>query len=228
MKNILVVLLALLPSFCFAQLNNKTYYLDGSFNITEYRKKALYSKAIKNADTLTIEITRLKDKQIIRREIYFKYEPIGNWIVNEEYATRQLNYDFKVRYANQICKKEDSLLFINYPNFHLNPFLDNDSTGYKAPKIATGEKGINAFIQRNVFYPSMAIDIGIEGTVMVLFIISEKGELEEVAVAKQRDSILDKEAMRVIRNLKFLNPPSLNGKSGKLCLAVPVSFILKK
>lgn len=224
MKNLILLFVFLLPVLCKAQ-STKSYYLDGSYKLLESKKKAIYFKTeTKNADTLAIEVSRLKDKEIVSREFYLRDEPIGKWVITKGYRTRLLNYDFNLRYSAGICKKSDSALFIDTKIFSINPFIDNDSLGYKAPKIATGEGKIGGFIQNNFSYPPQAVDIGYEGTVMVLFIISEKGEIEDVAVLKKGFTSLDKEAMRIVKSLKFLNPPSLKGKPGKLCLAVPVTF----
>ena len=230
MKKILHLLLVfILPLFCQAQNTTNNYYLDQSFKEIKQPKKAFYYKTdIKYNDTVTIEITSLKDKQIITREIYYRSEPVGIWIFTSENRTKSLDYNFNVTYQQVVCKKADSALYIHSRNIIPNPFVDNDSTGYKAPVLATGEKRFNVYVQKNVIYPSLAKDVGAEGNVIVQFAISQTGQIEDVTVTKNVNIILDKEAMRLIRNLKFLNPPSLNGKPGKLCLAVPVSFRLEE
>lgn len=229
MKNIFFFLFVIIsPFFCQAQTNTNNYYLDQSFKEIKQSKKAVYLKTeTKQNDTLTIEITGLKDKEFITREIYYKSEPVGKWIVTPGFKTREIDYNFNVTYSQQACKKADSALFIQSRNF-ANPFIDNDSTGYKAPVLATGEKRLNAYIHNNVQYPSLAMDAGAQGSVVALFTITETGQIGEVTVSKSVNILLDKEAMRLIRNLKFLNPPILNGKPGRLCLAVPVSFKLEE
>jgi protein TonB len=105
-------------------------------------------------------------------------------------------------------------------------FKNNDSILYKAPVIATGEETLNHFLAYRIRYPSFAMNKGITGKVYLKFSISAEGLVENICVTKGVHVVLDKEAVRVIRLLKFSSPPKVNGKSKGVCVSLPVNFRL--
>ena len=106
-------------------------------------------------------------------------------------------------------------------------FKDNDSLAYKAPKISSGEETIYQFISKNIIYPSRAIEEGIQGTVYVQLMLTKEGAVENIVVKRGINILLDKEAIRVLRQLKFSSPPTINGQVYTFkCLALPIKYRL--
>jgi protein TonB len=83
------------------------------------------------------------------------------------------------------------------------------------------------FIVKHIVYPAEAKDQGIMGRVFIGFTLTEKGEVENVVVLRGKHILLDKEAVRVIRKLKFKNPAQSKGEGKRVCLALPISFHLR-
>ena len=77
-------------------------------------------------------------------------------------------------------------------------------------------------------YPQSAIDEGVQGRVLVDFVIDEKGKVGQVKVARGVDPRLDAEAVRVIAASPDWKPGILRGKKVKTALSVYVEFRLER
>ncbi len=210
---------------CNAQTSSVKYYKN-QYLIREVEKeRAGYSETIiKNADgTVTTEIKNIKKGEVTQRETYKGDEPVGKWIAMSKWNTpAELDYNFDLIYSKPICK--DSSI----KNFKINDYLkDNDTINYKAPKIYSGEINLNQFIIANIVYPVKAREAGISGKVFLAFTITKEGTVSDLCVIKGSNIVLDKEAMRVFRELKFSNPAKVNGVPQNCCLLMPISFRIK-
>ena len=90
----------------------------------------------------------------------------------------------------------------------------------------------NTFLQKWVYpylkYPREAVDNGIQGRVLVEFIIDEAGNVTDVHVGRSVDPLLDEEAVRVISASPKWKPGRYLGKKVPVSLSLPVEFRLEK
>ena len=88
------------------------------------------------------------------------------------------------------------------------------------------------FLKRWVYvylrYPQSAVDEGVQGRVLVDFVINEKGKVTDVKVARGVDPRLDAEAVRVISASPDWKPGILHGKKVKAAMSLSVEFRLEK
>ena len=88
------------------------------------------------------------------------------------------------------------------------------------------------FLKRWVYtylrYPKTAVEEGVQGRVLVDFVIDEKGKVRDVQVARGVDPRLDDEAVRVISASPDWKPGILRGKKVKTALSVYVEFRLER
>ena len=88
------------------------------------------------------------------------------------------------------------------------------------------------FLQKWVYpylkYPRQAVDNGIQGRVMVDFIIDASGNIRDVHVSRGVDPLLDDEAVRVISASPKWRPGRHLGKKVSVALSLPVEFRLEK
>lgn len=88
------------------------------------------------------------------------------------------------------------------------------------------------FLERWVYqylkYPQYAVENGIQGRVLVDFIINEKGEVQDVKVSRGVHQVLDDEAVRVISASPKWRPGRHRGKKAQVALTVAVEFKLTK
>ena len=88
------------------------------------------------------------------------------------------------------------------------------------------------FMERWVYqylkYPKYAVDNGIQGTVLVDFVIDEKGQVQEVKLARGVHQSLDEEALRVVSASPKWRPGRHRGKKTRVALTVAVEFRLSR
>ena len=82
-------------------------------------------------------------------------------------------------------------------------------------------------ILATIQYPEKAQENGIQGRVVVKFIVEKDGSISNVEVNRSVDPDLDNEAMRVIKNMPKWNPAKQNGTEVRAYYYVPVAFRLK-
>ena len=77
-------------------------------------------------------------------------------------------------------------------------------------------------------YPEYALDNGIQGRVLVDFVIDENGEVRDVKVSRSSHVSLDDEAVRVVSASPKWRPGRHRGKKVKVAMTVTVEFRLEK
>ena len=95
------------------------------------------------------------------------------------------------------------------------------------PEFPGGMDKLLQFINDNMQYPTKAQTEGIQGKVIVQFIIDEDGYIIEPNIVRSVESSLDNEALRLIKMLPQWKPGTLKGKAIKVKYTVPVAFKLK-
>lgn len=87
-----------------------------------------------------------------------------------------------------------------------------------------GTDSLRKYITRHLYYPSVARNEGIQGTVEVSFTVTQHGKLTDIAIRKSRHPLLDNEALRVIRQMPDWLPGKIDGNPAAGRLALPVVF----
>ncbi len=86
---------------------------------------------------------------------------------------------------------------------------------------------VQAWLANNVNYPDAAREAGIEGRVVIKFVVSEDGSVTEALVERGVNAALDAEALRAVKKMPKWNPGKQNGKAVKVYFRVPVKFALE-
>ncbi|MFP4447291.1 MAG: energy transducer TonB [Bacteroidales bacterium] len=90
-----------------------------------------------------------------------------------------------------------------------------------------GINGFRNYIQKNLKYPNVAAENGIEGTVFVKFVVDEDGSISNVEVMRGVDPALDEEAVRAIRDAPEWEPGKQRGKPVRVQFTIPIVFKLQ-
>ncbi len=90
----------------------------------------------------------------------------------------------------------------------------------KQDKYMCFQKSIMRHVKKNFRYPEIAKEMGIQGRVIVQFVIGKDGKIKDAKVLRGVDKNLDKEALRIVSKIPRMTPAKQRGK------AVPVSFML--
>ncbi|MCG8701400.1 MAG: energy transducer TonB [Bacteroidales bacterium] len=88
---------------------------------------------------------------------------------------------------------------------------------------------ISAFhkhVQSQVVYPQQALEMGIEGTVHVNFIIDKKGNLTNINLTRKVDPLLDNEVMRILKKSPKWKAGKQRGNPVPVLFSIPVRFEL--
>jgi len=81
-------------------------------------------------------------------------------------------------------------------------------------------------LQKKINYPEMARRAGIEGRVIIQFIVNERGEVENPRVVRGIGGGADEEALRVVSQAKF-KPGMQRGKPVRVQYSLPIVFQLQ-
>ena len=96
----------------------------------------------------------------------------------------------------------------------------------KMPNFPGGQAALMKYLQKNLKYPRLAQENGIQGRVYVNFVVGKKGEITKIKIVKGVDKSLDQEAMRVVQNMPHWEPGEQMGKAVNVSCNVPINFNL--
>ena len=83
------------------------------------------------------------------------------------------------------------------------------------------------FLGKNIKYPTISQENGVQGKVIVQFVVNKDGSIVDPVVVRSVDPYLDKEALRVIKTMPKWKPGKQRGKAVRVKYTVPVTFKLQ-
>ena len=92
------------------------------------------------------------------------------------------------------------------------------------PHFPGGAAALQAFLSSNTKYPVVAQENGVQGRVIVSFVVERDGSITDVRVVRSVDPSLDREASRVVRSMPRWSPGKQNGSAVRVKYTVPVVF----
>ena len=95
------------------------------------------------------------------------------------------------------------------------------------PTFPGGDKALYEYLAKNIKYPAVAKDNGIEGKVYIKFVVNEDGSVSQVQLARGIGGGCDEEAMRVVEGMPKWKPGKQRGKNVKVWYTLPVYFKLQ-
>ena len=95
------------------------------------------------------------------------------------------------------------------------------------PSFPGGEAAMYQWLSNNIVYPPAASEEGIQGRVVVEFVVGKDGSITNARVVRTRHPALDKEALRVIKAMPNWIPGRNNGQPVKVTYTLPVTFKLQ-
>lgn len=95
------------------------------------------------------------------------------------------------------------------------------------PEFQGGMAECMKFLAKNIKYPTIAQENGVQGRVIVQFVVNKDGTIVDPVVVRSVDPYLDKEALRVIKAMPKWKPGKQRGKAVRVKYTVPVTFRLQ-
>ncbi|WP_026952380.1 M56 family metallopeptidase [Algoriphagus mannitolivorans] len=92
------------------------------------------------------------------------------------------------------------------------------------PEPPGGLSGWNSYLAKNLQYPRQARDLGIEGTVIVVFVINNDGSIRDAEILRGIGGGADEEAIRVVMNSPNWKPAYQRGKAVSSRMRLPIRF----
>lgn len=94
------------------------------------------------------------------------------------------------------------------------------------PNPAGGMSGWNEYVRANLTYPAEAKEMGVEGTVIVVFVVNSDGSISNVDILRGVGAGCDEEAMRVVENAPNWEPGKQRGTVVNTRMRLPIRFKL--
>ena len=151
-----------------------------------------------------------------------------------DYETMEKELEYIYNFVLEVAGTSQTLAFRESKVPARDPAYDDVVSYYDCDQRPTflNSADVAPFMEKwvyaNLKYPEDAVREGIQGRVMVDFIIDKDGKVTDVRVVRGVDPELDAEAVRVISASPKWRPGRMNGQKVRTSVTVPVEFRLKK
>ncbi|MCR5658385.1 MAG: TonB family protein [Bacteroidales bacterium] len=95
------------------------------------------------------------------------------------------------------------------------------------PAYPGGDQKLMEYVAKNIKYPQIARETGIQGRVFVGFVVEPDGSVSNVKVLRGIGGGCDEEAMRVVKSMPKWKPGKQRGKAVRVSYMLPVNFKLQ-
>lgn len=95
------------------------------------------------------------------------------------------------------------------------------------PTFPGGDAALMSWLSKNIKYPAIAEENGVQGRVIVRFVVGKDGSISQANVVRSVDPSLDKEAIRVVKAMPHWIPGKQNGAAVPVWFTLPVTFQLQ-
>ena len=116
---------------------------------------------------------------------------------------------------------------------HLPLIIDPDKEETKVydvvermPCFPGGNQKMQDFIEKNLHYPKECAEKGLQGRVIVDFVVERNGTLTDIRVVKSVNPALDKEALRIVKLMPKWIPGRQSYKEVRVKYIIPITFQL--
>lgn len=93
-----------------------------------------------------------------------------------------------------------------------------------AEQMPTFKGNVNQWLSSHIQYPAVAAENGIQGRVIVKFVVGRDGSVSQAQIARGVDPALDREALRVVNSMPRWNPGMNNGQPANVWFTLPITF----
>lgn len=95
------------------------------------------------------------------------------------------------------------------------------------PTFPGGDQALLEFMGKNTKYPPLARENGLQGIVVVTFVVDEKGNINNVTVLRGIGGGCDEEAIRVVKSMPPWKPGKQRGLPVRVQYNLPFRFTLR-
>ena len=156
--------------------------------------------------------------KVLHQNCYNGDTPCGTWI-----SDNGDTFDYSGKYSYS------DTTYTDIPNYTLKYDKVECTTpgNYEPPVFPQYENNFLKFITHRLIYPQLATENGLQGKVVLQFVIDETGHVTDLRIKKGSPKILDAEAARIVLQSPVWFPAKLNGKPIKSCININLYFALQ-
>lgn len=180
---------------------------------------------VKMTEYKFVEDTKVKEPPISQDQIKETETAVGN--TNFDKGTDEWKEDIKEKIADLQVTAAPKVEEKPKP---VAPVEENKVFTHveQMPAFPGGDAALLSYLSSHIRYPQDAADDGIEGQVVVRFVVTKTGKVGEVQVLRGKHPSLDREAARVVKTLPAFTPGKMNGNTVNVWYTLPVRFKLAK
>lgn len=109
-----------------------------------------------------------------------------------------------------------------------NDHIVNMAMVEQQPTFPGGDAALYKWLGNQIMYPADAAEEGIQGKVIVSFVIEKDGSISNARVLRSKHPSLDAEALRVVKKMPRWTPGKNNGQAVRVQYNLPVTFKLQQ
>ena len=156
-------------------------------------------------DTDTNKKSERQNKAIIKAEEAVKEDKVE--VVEEEIVEEEIVEEIIEEPINNIRNNEPVYVAVE-----------------QMPQFPGGEASLMRFLRSNINYPQEAYENGVQGRVIVQFVVQKDGSVGEVKIIRSVNHDLDKEAIRLCKSIPKFIPGKMNGQAVNVWYTLPITF----
>lgn len=96
------------------------------------------------------------------------------------------------------------------------------------PMFPGGDAARSEWLTKNIVFPQIALENGVNGKVILEFVVDKEGNVTNVKVAKTLDPSCDREAVNKVSKMPKWSPGKQNGHPVAVKFYLPVNFSLRQ
>lgn len=152
------------------------------------------------------------------------------WVAMVGAQSKELKYVGSVTDDVVIVCAEDQPEYVTITD---DPFGGADENGIfqvveEQPQFPGGMAALMEYLKKNIRYPAICKEQGLQGRVIVQFVVNPDSTISDAQVIKPVNPHFDKEALRVVNAMPKWVPGKLRGKPVRVLFTVPVTFRLEE
>lgn len=242
MRNTIVLFIVFCSINSFAQ---DTVWFDKQFRRVDKRLADSFEARKWQPDSACFEISEFS----LKKGIQLKYQVVDTLgKVKNGYYVSYFEDGTKSYQMNYRENKKEGTLYGYWPNglirrvdiYRQDSLISGTCYGQKGqdtayfpymiyPKFKNGKiEEFTAFLQQNLKYPAKARRKGIEGKIYVNLVVEKDGSLSNVVVQNKGNSMLENEALRVVKlSSGQWQAAIMEGEKVRMLYTVPINFKLQ-
>ncbi|MDD4968537.1 MAG: TonB family protein [Paludibacter sp.] len=193
----------------------KFFYLSGQLK-GEYSCINLLNEKLQLRDIIDGKLKKWYENGNIQRETEYKGGKIDG-----------LNLAYWENGQLKRMENYSNSKFINGKSYNLEGKEIQYSPIDEMPEFPGGEKALMNYISINLKYPVKMQKKGIQGKSILKFVVGKDGSITKIEIIRSATSVLDDEAIRVVKSLPKWKPGMLDGEPVSVYYTLPVNFKLE-